>query len=82
MGCCSCDFNAECHFLNCETVYRPLTTACARTKYCQGDFTGCTIYQAAKIHGISKVPRYVSPGDKYELHSRIVENGPLSRIGR
>jgi hypothetical protein len=77
-----CDFKATCHFLNVETVYRPLTTEYAKTTYCHGDFASCTVYKAAKAHGIDRVPRYVSPDDTYKLHSRIVENGPLSKVHR
>jgi hypothetical protein len=58
----------------------PFTTGHAKTKYCNGDFTTCTIYRAAKTHGIDKVPRYVSPDDKYVLHRRIVENAPLGKM--
>jgi hypothetical protein len=70
-----CDFDTECYFLNVKTVTLPFTTCHARTTYCNGDFSKCTIYKAARAHGIDKIPRYVSPDDKYELNSRIVENG-------
>ena len=78
----NCDFNTECFFLNVKTAALPLTTGLARTKYCNGDFTTCTIYKSAKIHGIDMVPRYVSPEDKYVLHHRIVENAPLGMMCR
>ena len=64
-----CDFNDKCYFLNVKIIEMPLTTGYAKTSYCHGDFTKCTIYKNAKIHGIDKVPRYISPEDIYELHS-------------
>jgi len=75
-----CDFTGECYFLNVKTAALPLTTGPARTVYCHGDFTRCTIYKAAKTYGIEKIPRYVSPGDRYELHLRIVENRAMSKF--
>lgn len=69
-----CDFKVECFFLNEKTIKQPLTPAQAKSTYFDGDFTRCTIYNTAKIHGIDKVPRYVLPDDNYELHYRIVEN--------
>ncbi len=80
MGCC--DFRATCHFLNVKAVVLPLTTSYARTSYCLGDFTHCAIYKAAKAHAIDKVPRYVLPDDKYELHNRIVENASRCKVCR
>ncbi len=70
-----CDFQSDCYFLQVKTVSLPLTTGHVRTVYCGGNFTECSIYKAAKSFGIGRVPRYVSPDDQYELHSRIVENG-------
>jgi hypothetical protein len=69
-----CDFRNECFSLNEKTITSRLTTAQTKDTYCNGNFTKCTIYTIAKIHGIDKVPGYVLPGDKYELHKRIVEN--------
>ena len=77
-----CDFKAECYFLNVKTTALPLTTVHTRTKYCNGDFTYCTIYKAAKTHGIGKVPRYVSPDDNYELQNRIAEMSSWDNMGR
>ena len=75
-----CDFKADCYFLNVKTAAMPLTTGPARAVYCQGDFTRCTIYRSAKTYGIDKIPRYVAPGDRYELHRRIVENCTLIKF--
>ena len=76
----SCDFSAQCYYQNVKAVALPLITGQTRTDYCHGDFPKCAIYKAAKSHGIDKVPRYVSPGDRYELHPRIVENRTLSKV--
>lgn len=77
-----CEFHAECYFLKVKTVSLPLTTCHAKTRYCGGVFTECSIYKAAKAYGIGRVPRYVSPDDQYELHSRIVENGRRVEMSR
>ena len=66
-----CDFKAKCYFLNVAAISRPLTTAYAKSTYCDGDFSSCTIYKVAKAHGIDKVPRYVAPEDSYEFNSRV-----------
>ena len=77
-----CDFNTDCYFLNVKTVDMPLITCQASTKYCKGDFRNCAIYNSARIHGIEKIPKYVSPDDKYELSSRIVENSRWGKMCR
>lgn len=69
----SCDFKDTCHFLNKKVAAMPLTTFNQVKTYCGSDFTLCTIYKAALAHGIDKVPKYVSPDDKYELSHRIVD---------
>ena len=69
----SCEFNDNCSFLNKKAIAMPLTTLNLVKNYCGGDFTLCTIYKAALVHGIEKVPGYVSPDDQYELSHRIVE---------
>jgi hypothetical protein len=77
-----CDLQAKCYFLNETMMVRPLTTADARTIYCDGDFTSCTIYKVAKVHGMDRVPRYVAPEDSYEFNSRVVEHHFRGNIGR
>jgi hypothetical protein len=69
-----CDLHASCYFLNEITVVRPITTGHARGRYCDGDFTSCTIYKVAQAHGIDKVPRYVYPSDTYEFNSKVAEH--------
>ena len=69
----SCDFNDTCHFLNKKAIAMPLTTMNMVESFCRRNFTGCTIHRIAMTHGIDKVPRYVSPDDKYELSNRIIE---------
>jgi len=68
-----CDFNDTCHFLNKKVIAMPLTTLNLVESFCRRDFTSCAIHRIAMVHGIDKVPRYVSPDDKYELSNRIIE---------
>jgi len=74
-----CDYYAQCYFQNVKTAALPFITRGTRADYCLGEFTRCAIYKAARFHGIDKVPRYVSPGDRYELLPRIVENSSLRK---
>jgi len=76
----SCEFNDTCHFLNNKVIDMPLTTRNAVNDFCHGDFTICTIHQIAMTHGINKVPKYVSPDDKYELSSRVIELAHMNRL--
>jgi hypothetical protein len=41
----------------------------------------CTIHKVAVTHGILKVPKYVSPDDKYELSDRIIELDLWGKLG-
>lgn len=63
-----CEFKATCFFINEIIDSLPFTTQYEKARYCDGDFTNCTIRKVALDHGINKVPRYLSPGDKYELY--------------
>lgn len=69
----SCVFNDKCSFLNKKVIDMPLTTHSLVENYCAGESTMCAIHKAAMTHGIDKVPKYVSPDDKYELSHRVVE---------
>lgn len=77
----SCDFINTCPFLNEKVVKMPLTTQKLVEHYCDGDFNMCTIHKVAVTHGIGKVPKYVSPDDKYELSDRIIELDLWDKLG-
>lgn len=48
----TCEFTDTCSFLNEEIINMPLSVHLLLESYCEGDFTMCTIYKAAMIHGI------------------------------
>lgn len=69
----TCIYNDNCPFLNKKVVDMPITTQSLVQSYCKGSFASCTIHKVATNHGIDKVPKYVSPDDKYELSQRVIE---------